>query len=851
MSRPTAPARQRSPSTDDGTGDGRRRALESPGSAAVRLVARSEVRRSMLSLLATALLVAVVAAAALTSAAGARRTSTVLDRYLAAAAAPDLEVLAYWPALVADADAMSALADELAALDGVIEAVPAQAFVTFGAPGQNYLRAVRTGPDTRYLDVSRAPLVAGRDVDPASDAEVVVSEQTAASLGLELGDTLVVPTPSTETWAAVQLGGGAEMRFDGPTFELEVVGIARVATDLRTAGQSPVSYATASPALSERLGDGTPTAGVFSLRLHDDFDVADAVAVVAAAEMELGGTGWVTAETAVEELGPVRRGFDTLAIALALFAGIALLAGTFSLVQVLSRQLGSSRTVVRSAHELGMSRRSTTAAIALPTLGTVAIGTLVGVAAAIALSPRFPLFAARRAEPSPNVQFDPTVHVGGGLALAGGLGLLVLWSARRQVAKVVDGHSARSVGGAESRPGLARRTPRWSTWLSPPAEIGWSSVLDGARRRRAFTPSSAIAGIGLAVAGVLALAVFTASHRAATDEPERSGFAWDVNVAILEDPAPTLAALADDDRVAATAQLTCWYSQLTGVPAGELPVCALVPRSGSMAPVISQGRAPGGPAEATLAARTARSLGVNVGDSVVLEEGSRSREFRVVGLHLSPVAHTGPGNGVLVTLDGLAAFLGATVAPDGSLDIGSDRRLLITFADGVDPDAARNELAAELGAFLADPLHDHRPPELITLIGAIRPILVALGAFLAGLGTLGLIHYLTLSVSRGRREAAVLASLGFTRAQLRAVVTWQASAVVAIGVVIGMPLGLLVGRWTWLMTVDDVGMIDTPVTPWAPMAVIIVTTLAAAVTIAAVFGWFAARRPLAAALRSE
>ncbi len=850
MNRPPAPVRQRRTTADDATSEGRRRALDAPGVAAVQLVARSEARRSVVSLLATTMLVAVVAAAALTSAAGARRTSTVLDRYLAATATPDLEVMAYWPELVADADAMSSLADELAALDGVIDAVPSQAFVTFGVPGQSYLRVVRTGPDARYLDVDRSPLVSGRDVDPSSGAEVVVSEQTAASLGLEVGDTLAVPTPSTGTWAAVQLGAG-DLAFDGPTFELEVVGIARVATDLRTAGQSPISYATASPALSGRLGDGSPTAGIFYLRLHDDFDIADAVAVVVAAEMELGGTGWVTTETAVEELGPVRRGFDTLAVALALFAGFALLAGTFSLVQVLSRQLGSSRTVVRSARELGMSRRSTTAAIALPALGTVAVGTLVGVAVAIALSPRFPVFAARRAEPSPSVQIDPLVHVGGAVALAVGLGLLVLWSARRQVAKVVDGHSARGTGGVQSRNGSARRSTRWTAWLSPPAEIGWSSVLDGARRRRAVTPSSAIAGVGIALAGVLALAVFTASHRAAADDPERSGFAWDVNVVILEDLAPTLAALAADDRVAATAELTCWYSQLTGVPAGETPVCALVARSGSMAPVITRGRAPGGPAEAALAARTARSLGVNVGDSVVLEEGGRSREFRVVGLHLSPVAHAGPGNGVLVTLDGLAGYLGATVAPDGSLDIGSDRRLLITFAEGVDPDTTRDELAAELGAFLADPLHDHRPPELIALIGAIRPILVALGTFLAGLGTLGLIHYLTLSVSRGGREAAVLASLGFTRAQLRAVVTWQAAAVVVVAVAIGVPLGLLAGRWTWLMTVDDVGMIDTPATPWVAIGIIIGITMVAALAIATTFGWVAARRPLAAALRSE
>ena len=49
------------------------------------------------------------------------------------------------------------------------------------------------------------------------------------------------------------------------------------------------------------------------------------------------------------------------------------------------------------------------------------------------------------------------------------------------------------------------------------------------------------------------------------------------------------------------------------------------------------------------------------------------------------------------------------------------------------------------------------------------------------------------SLRRRRRELAVLKTLGFSRRQVRATVAWQASTVAAVGLVVGIPLGLLVG----------------------------------------------------------
>ena len=49
---------------------------------------------------------------------------------------------------------------------------------------------------------------------------------------------------------------------------------------------------------------------------------------------------------------------------------------------------------------------------------------------------------------------------------------------------------------------------------------------------------------------------------------------------------------------------------------------------------------------------------------------------------------------------------------------------------------------------------------------------------------------LTASVRRRRRDLALLKTLGFTRRQLAAAVSWQSTVPVAIGTALGVPLGI-------------------------------------------------------------
>jgi ABC-type lipoprotein release transport system permease subunit len=97
----------------------------------------------------------------------------------------------------------------------------------------------------------------------------------------------------------------------------------------------------------------------------------------------------------------------------------------------------------------------------------------------------------------------------------------------------------------------------------------------------------------------------------------------------------------------------------------------------------------------------------------------------------------------------------------------------------------------------------------------------------------------------------VFAAIGFVRSQRVAVVVWQALTIAAIGIVVGAPLGLMIGRLVWQESIDQLGIVDTATIPWAFCVVIVAATLVGASAVGALTGWNSARRDTAEALRSE
>ena len=91
----------------------------------------------------------------------------------------------------------------------------------------------------------------------------------------------------------------------------------------------------------------------------------------------------------------------------------------------------------------------------------------------------------------------------------------------------------------------------------------------------------------------------------------------------------------------------------------------------------------------------------------------------------------------------------------------------------------------------------------------------------------------------------------FTRRQLPSAVCWQASILVGIGVVVGIPLGIVFGRWAWMLFASDIYAVAQPSVPVPSLVLVVVGALAFANLVAALPGRIAARTPAAIVFRSE
>lgn len=96
-----------------------------------------------------------------------------------------------------------------------------------------------------------------------------------------------------------------------------------------------------------------------------------------------------------------------------------------------------------------------------------------------------------------------------------------------------------------------------------------------------------------------------------------------------------------------------------------------------------------------------------------------------------------------------------------------------------------------------------------------------------------------------RRELAVLKTLGLTRPQVIRVMSWQASALAAAALLVGLPLGVVAGRWSWALFAASVGVAGQADVPVPLVLLAIPAALVLANVIAAGPGWTAARIRLA------
>jgi hypothetical protein len=270
------------------------------------------------------------------------------------------------------------------------------------------------------------------------------------------------------------------------------------------------------------------------------------------------------------------------------------------------------------------------------------------------------------------------------------------------------------------------------------------------------------------------------------------------------------------------------------------------------------GRPPASQDEITLGAQTLRALHGRIGQQILVQVNGVARPMRITGTAVFAAF----GRGGFESTDlGNGAVLAASVLSQPSPSTGCPRPrtcysfALLRYRPGTDLQAAAARLTTLTTRAGCPPgscvvTSDQRPDD-IRGYSLVRDTPLILGGVLALLAVGTLAHVLATAVRRRRRDLAMLKTLGLVRRQVLGVVEWQALGLAAVALLIGVPLGLLAGRWAWALFASSAGLAQAASIPVVLVLVIIPVTLGLAALIAAGPGRAAARVRPAAVLRAE
>jgi hypothetical protein len=569
-------------------------------------------------------------------------------------------------------------------------------------------------------------------------------------------------------------------------------------------------------------------------------------------------TGGVDDISMSDEVTATELAIGPEAVALGLFAALAGLITLAVIGQLLSRQLTLDAAEYPIVRALGMSR-ARLVAVSLARMAAVTVaGGAIAVAVAVAASPLMPIGPARLAEPDPGIEVNLAV-LGAGLAAIAVLPLALLVPAAWRAASRAGGP-----------PGVAKpaTTAQASRLASALGRAG--SVTDGLGVRMAFEPGngrtvvpvrSALVGTTVAVAAVAAALVFGTSLIGLVSTPHRYGQNWAQELDLEFGGAPaTLAAKIFSAEPAVTQWAGGNYGPLT-IDGRIVAAIGIDPLRGKGFLTILAGRAPSGPGDIALGAQTMRAIGRGLGQTVsVIANGGKPHTMRIVGTAVLPAfsrgsfAATDLGIGAVVP----AAVLSMRSSPSNNTECFTNATcynfFLLRYKPGTNLGAAAGRLSALLiksgcpiGSCTVSA--DQRPSDIKNYTG-VRDAPLALGALL-GLLAVGTLAHVLLTGVRRRRDLAVLKTLGLLGPQMIRVVCWQASALTAVALLVGLPVGVLVGRQAWGQFAGSAGVAGQADVPVALILLAIPATLVLADIIAAGPGWAAARIRPALILRSE
>jgi ABC-type lipoprotein release transport system permease subunit len=822
---------------------------------------RTELRSRWRAWAAVALLIGVTGGVVLTTLAGARRTDTAYARYLKQSRAADVLVSPtnrglpdYYPAL-AKLPSVATLGVGIG-FEGFVRDATGPA----GAPSSPDLGAgfqILAAGDTRAgFAVEKPKVTAGRMLRPDHPDEAVADQLLAKTLHLHPGSTLHFIVASTNE-------SGVDIATGRPQ-TLKVVGIV-----VRRDGVVPVNALATSPTLLAAPG--------FMQRFQDDYERYSAFdgayirlkpgTSIPAFTRDAENLAAKYPETAAPDqpifvadehaqARAVEHAIRPQATALALFALLAALSALFVVGQILSRQLFLAAGDNPTLAALGMGRGQLFALGMAEAALVAAAGGVVAIALAIAASRYMPIGPARIAEPHPGVSANWAILGLGFIAMVVLLVARVAWPAWRMARAHASVQGTLEVPSADRTSRLVEEATRAGAPAS--AAVGIRLALEPGRGRTAVPVRSALAGTVLAVAAVAAAFTFGSNLVRLVHTPRLYGQTWTLAVDTQFGQLPPDKTV---DFLQQQKGVTGWTfgDHLNVTIAGKnVTTIGLAPGRGRETwPAIVEGRAPRTPEEIALGTKTLALAHKHVGQTVMVtpQGESDAQPMKIVGRSVFPFFGQGDFNPTNLG-DGAAIvdppheappdqptgynFVLVRVAPQGATPASIARfRGSLEHADGVCPQDQ-----------VCDVETAKRPVDILNY-SRIQTTPVALAGLLALLAVATIAHLLVTSIRRRRRDLAVLKTMGFVRRQVSAAVAWQATTLVILALLVGLPLGAAGGRWVWQVFAERIGIAPDPRVPLVTLLLFIPVAVVVANLLAAGPGWVAGRLKPAPVLRTE
>ena len=649
-----------------------------------------------------------------------------------------------------------------------------------------------------FSTIERAKVLEGRLPDPRRDDEAVINDAAVAALKpahLGVGSVVTLRSLSPADYRA--LGNqDPPANYDwskatGPVDKLRIVGVIRIPA------QYVLSFASGPWVLpspgwaAARLGsagpDGPPPTG--QPAVADFYNAVvrlnGGAAAVPAFDADVArayGRADIPVKDLADDIKRVQRSLDVERTAVLLFAAAVVLASVVLVGQAVARSVRTGSGSVPELRAMGLPPSAIVAGLVAPHAVTIATAAAVSVVSAVLLSALFPIGLGHRLDPALGSHVDWRVLAVGVPATVIGIAAgcaLAAWITTRRLAGRPNTARTRLVGAA-TRLGVP-----------VPTAVGASMALEATPTRTSGPARAALLAAIVGVLGVVGALTLVNGIDDVLHQPERVGQTWDLEAYSELSVGDQTKLLAADRDVTAFAVRSRVPTLVDGT---SEPLYSMSDLQGSISFVTLKGRAPVGTDEIALGPRTAALLHTGIGGTVTA--GAAGTKLRVVGITLlAQTPHGSYDEGGWMTPQGLDA---TQPTVPGS----RDDETVIRLRSGAPVQAVADDLTAK-GIEASPPI----PPPDVTNLSNVRSLPALLAAFLVLLAVGAVAHALLAGVRGRRRDLAVLRALGLTPGQAAACVLWQAAIIAAVALVIGVPLGLAIGRQMWRVLADSLSFV--------------------------------------------